>query len=247
MSGHSKWHNIRVKKGKMDSIRGKTFSKITKELIVAARGGSSPEINNRLRVAIEKAKEVNMPAENIERAIKRGSGELEGVSYDEVIYEGYGPSGVAIMVEALTDNRNRTTAEIRSLFSKHGGSLGENGCVSWIFDIKGVIQVPRSFDEDKLMELVIECGAEDMIKENEYYTIFTMPQDLIEIKNTLEKNSVKTESVQVDMVPKNTVKLTGDNAVKLLKFLDILEEQEDIQNIYSNFDIDEEEIKLIAS
>lgn len=247
MSGHSKWHNIRVKKGKMDSIRGKTFSKITKELIVAARGGSSPEINNRLRVAIEKAKEVNMPAENIERAIKRGSGELEGVSYDEVIYEGYGPSGVAIMVEALTDNRNRTTAEVRSLFSKYGGSLGENGCVSWIFDKMGVIQVPGSFDEDKLMELVIECGAEDMIKENEYYTIFTIPQDLFKIKNTLEKNSVKTESVQVDMVPTNTIKLTGDNAVKLLKFLDILEEQEDVQNIYSNFDIDEEEIKLIAS
>ncbi|MBT9164316.1 MAG: putative transcriptional regulatory protein [candidate division WS2 bacterium] len=247
MSGHSKWHNIRVKKGKMDSIRGKTFSKITKELMVAARGGSNPEINNRLRVAIEKAKEVNMPAENIERAIKKGSGELEGVSYDEVFYEGYGPSGVAIMVEALTDNKNRTTAEIRSLFSKYGGSLGENGCVSWIFDKKGVIQVPGSFDEDKLMELVIECGAEDMIKENEYYTIFTIPQDLFEIKNTLEKNSVKTESVQVDMVPKNTIKLTGDKAVKLLKFLDILEEQDDVQNIYSNFDIDEEEIKLIAS
>lgn len=247
MSGHSKWHNIRVKKGKMDSIRGKTFSKITKELIVAARGGSNPEINNRLRVAVEKAKEVNMPAENIERAIKKGSGELEGVSYDEVIYEGYGPSGVAIMVEALTDNRNRTTAEIRSLFSKYGGSMGENGCVSWIFDKKGVIQVPGSFDEDKLMELVIECGAEDMIKENEYYTIYTIPQDLFEIKNTLEKNSVKTESVQVDLVPKNTIKLTGDNAVKLLKFLDILEEQDDVQNIYSNFDIDEEEIKLIAS
>ncbi len=247
MSGHSKWHNIRVKKGKMDSIRGKTFSKITKELIVAARGGSNPEINNRLRVAVEKAKEVNMPAENIERAIKKGSGELEGVSYDEVIYEGYGPSGVAIMVEALTDNRNRTTAEIRSLFSKYGGSMGENGCVSWIFDKKGVIQVPGSFDEDKLMELVIECGAEDMIKENEYYTIYTIPQDLFEIKNILEKNSVKTESVQVDLVPKNTIKLTGDNAVKLLKFLDILEEQDDVQNIYSNFDIDEDEIKLIAS
>ena len=247
MSGHSKWHNIRVKKGKMDSVRGKIFSKITRELIVAAKGGSNPEINSRLRVAVEKAKESNMPTDNIERAIKKGSGELEGVSYDEVIYEGYGPSGVAIMVEALTDNRNRTTAEIRSLFSKYGGSLGENGCVSWIFDKKVIIQVPVSVDEDKLMELVIECGAEDMIKENEYYSIFTLPQDLFEIKNTLEKNSVKTERVQVDMVPRNTIKLTGDNAVKLLKFLDLLEEQEDVQNIYSNFDIDEEEIKLIAS
>ncbi len=244
MAGHSKWHNIRNKKAKMDAKRGQIFTKIIRELTVAARqGGGDPEFNPRLRIAIEKAKQANMPAENIERAIKRGTGELEGVTYEEVSYEGYGPEGVAIIVEALTDNRNRTTAEVRHIFSKHGGNLGSSGCVSFLFEDKGIILVPKGqFDEEEIFEKALEAGAEDVIMEDsEFYEIRTAPQDLYSVKENLENQGVTIEKAELTKIPSTEVKINDQNtAEKLMKLLDALEENDDVQKVYSNFDIPEE-------
>ncbi|MDM7273833.1 YebC/PmpR family DNA-binding transcriptional regulator [Sulfurihydrogenibium azorense] len=249
MAGHSKWHNIKNKKAKMDAIRGKIFTKVIKEITVAARlGGGDPEANPRLRMAIEKAKEVNMPSENIERAIKRGTGELEGVNYEEVRYEGYGPEGVAIIVEATTDNRNRTTAEVRHIFSKYGGNLGSSGCVSFLFEDKGVINVEKSkYSEEEILEKALEAGAEDVITDDEeYYEIRTSVQDFYKVKENLEKMGVEIARAELTKIPTTTVKITNEEtATKLMKLLDALEDNDDVQKVYANFDIPEELLQKI--
>ncbi|GBE01303.1 putative transcriptional regulatory protein [bacterium BMS3Bbin06] len=244
MSGHSKWSQIKHKKAVVDAKRGKVFSKIAKEISVAARlGGGDPVMNPRLRTAIEKAKETNMPHDNIKRAIQKGTGELPGTTYEETVYEGYGPGGVAILLEALTDNKNRTVAEIRHLLGKHGGSLGEAGCVSWIFEKKGYILVSKdSIDEDSLMSLAIEAGAEDMKNDpgEDNYEIITLPEDFLPVKDVLLQNGVSISAAEVTMFPKSTVSLTGDDAVKMLNLMEVLEDHDDIQNVYANFDIPDE-------
>lgn len=244
MAGHSKWHNIRHKKAKMDAKRGQIFTKLIREITVAAReGGGDPEFNPRLRMAIEKAKQHNMPAENIERAIKKGTGELEGITYEEVSYEGYGPEGVAIIVECLTDNRNRTTGEIRHIFSKHGGNLGASGCVSFMFEDKGVILVSKEgVDEEIIFEKAIEAGAEDVIMEDEnYYEIRTAPTDLYAVKEKLEKEDLKIEKAELTKIPTTTVEVKNqETAEKLMKLLEALEDQDDVQKVYSNFEISDE-------
>lgn len=243
MSGHSKWHSIRHKKAAVDAKRGKLFTKLIKEITVAARlGGGDPNANPRLRTAIEAAQDANMPKENIIRAIKRGTGELEGVSYEEAVYEGYGPGGTAILVNVLTDNKNRTTAEVRHLFTKFGGSLGDSGCVSWMFNKRGLIQIPKSaVDEDTIFEIAIDAGAEDVnMDDEEFYEIYTSPGDLIDIKNKIAEKGIKIENAEVTMIPQNTVHLEGEDAKKLLNLINALEDHDDVQNVYSNFDIPDE-------
>ncbi|MFN3534256.1 MAG: YebC/PmpR family DNA-binding transcriptional regulator [Desulfatiglandales bacterium] len=241
MSGHSKWHSIRHKKGLVDAKRGKIFTKLIRELTVAAKmGGGDPNSNPRLRAAIEAAKANNMPKENIERAIKRGTGELEGTSYEEVSYEGYGPGGVAVLLECLTDNRNRTVAELKHLFERNGGSMGEPGCVSWVFEKKGVIGVPKSsIGEDKLLEIALDAGALDVNTEGDEYEITTDPPDFETVKMALERAKVNYSRAEITMVPKTTVKLEGKKAQQMLTLMDALEEHDDVNNVYANFDIDE--------
>lgn len=250
MAGHSKWHNIRHKKAKQDAKRGQIFTKLIREITIAARqGGGDPEFNPRLRIAIDKAKEHNMPAENIERAIKRGTGELEGVNYEEVSYEGYGPEGVAIIVECVTDNRNRTTGEIRHIFSKYGGNLGSSGCVSFLFEDKGVILVPKdSITEEEIFEKAIEAGAEDVITEDDtYYEIRTSPEDLYSVKENLEKEGIKIEKAELTKIPTTTVEIKDpETAEKLMKLLDALEEQDDVQKVYSNFEMEDQLMEKIS-
>ncbi len=250
MAGHSKWHNIRHKKAKMDAKRGQIFTKLLREITVAAKqGGGDPEFNPRLRIAIEKAKKANMPIENIERAIKRGTGELEGVTYEEVTYEGYGPEGVAVIVECLTDNRNRTTSEVRHIFTKHGGNLGSSGCVSFLFEEKGVIYVPKSkYDEETIFEKAIEAGAEDVITDDEeFYEIRTEPKELYSVKENLEKEGVEIEKAELTKIPTTTVEVKDkEKAEKLLKLLDALEDSDDVQKVYSNFEIPEEVMSKVS-
>ncbi|RMA96172.1 YebC/PmpR family DNA-binding transcriptional regulator [Hydrogenothermus marinus] len=250
MAGHSKWHNIRHKKAKQDAKRGQIFTKLIREITIAARqGGGDPEFNPRLRIAIDKAKEHNMPAENIERAIKRGTGELEGVNYEEVSYEGYGPEGVAIIVECVTDNRNRTTGEIRHIFSKYGGNLGSSGCVSFLFEDKGVILVPKdSITEEEIFEKAIEAGAEDVITEDDnYYEIRTSPEDLYSVKENLEKEGINIEKAELTKIPTTTVEIKDpETAEKLMKLLDALEEQDDVQKVYSNFEMEDQLMEKIS-
>ena len=246
MAGHSKWANIKHKKAREDAKRGKIFTKVTREIIVAARlGGGDPDKNPRLRRAIQKAKSVNMPKENIERAIKRGTGELEGVSYEEVVYEGYGPGGVAILVEAITDNRNRTVSEIRTIFSKHGGNLGEAGCVAWMFERKGLITV-KDVDEDLLMEVAIEAGAEDVSQEEGLFSVITAVEDLDRVREAIEEKGIKVESARLTYIPQSTVRVEGEKAEKLIKLLDALEDHDDVQNVYANFDVPEEVLASIS-
>ena len=241
MAGHSKWANIKHRKAAVDAKRGKIYTKLAREITVAARkGGGDPEFNPRLRTAIEKARKFNMPKENIERAIKRGTGEIEGASYEEVTYEGYGPGGVAVIVKCLTDNRNRAASEVRHAFSKHGGNLGTSGCVSWMFERKGVITVPGSVDEDELMMAAIDAGAEDIKKEDGSFTVYTEPSELETVKEALKKSGIDIEDAKVDMIPQNTVRVEGETAVKVLKLLDALEDLDDVQEVYSNFDMPEE-------
>ena len=244
MSGHNKWSSIKHRKMAQDAKRGKVFTKLIKEITIAARyGGGDPEANPRLRTAIAAARNVNMPNDNIEKAIKRGTGELEGVTYEEVTYEGYGPGGVAILIEAATDNKNRTVADIRHILSKHNGSLGENGSVSWMFEKKALITVPKdSIEEDKLMELALDLGATDFETEGDIYTIYAEPSSLETIREGLENNGVKIESAENIMHPKTTVKLSGHDAEKMLKLMDKLEDADDVQKVHANFDIDDEEI-----
>lgn len=242
MSGHSKWHSIKHKKAKVDAQRGKMFTRLIKELTVAARmGGGDPDANSRLRTAIASAKAANMPADNIDRAIKKGTGELPGVSYEEVTYEGYGPGGVAIMIDTMTDNKNRTVAEIRHIITKNGGNLGANGCVSYMFHKKGVILVEKEgVDEDDLMEVVLEAGAEDMNSEDEQFEVTTDPASFEDVRSAVEGQGWSMASAELTMVPDSTVKVGAKDAQKILKLMDALENQDDVQNLYSNVDIPEE-------
>ena len=248
MSGHSKWANIRVRKGKMDALRGKTFTKLTKEIIVAAReGGGNPETNLRLKKAIDKAKQNNLPKDNIEKGIKKGTGELPGVNYEAHTYEGYGSGGVAVLIDVLTDNKQRTIAEIRHILTKHGGSMGEAGCVAWMFKRKGVIFVDKaSVDEEKLFTLVIDAGAEDMRTEESSYEIYTEPQDFEKVKQALQQNNIAMTSAEVTMLPQSSVPVEGKNAEQVLKLMNDLEDHDDIQNVYANFDISEKVMEAVG-
>ncbi|MBN1274383.1 MAG: YebC/PmpR family DNA-binding transcriptional regulator [Candidatus Aminicenantes bacterium] len=244
MSGHSKWHSIKHKKAAADAKRGKIFTKIIKELAVAARiGGGDPDTNPRLRKAVADAKAVNMPADNIKRAIMKGTGQLEGISYEEMTYEGYGAGGVAIFVEALTDNKNRTVSDLRYIFSKNGGNIGESGCVSWMFERKGYIVVEKSkASEDKLLEIILEAGAEDLKEDGSNYEIFTPPDSYEDVVQALQKNDIETAASNMGYIPQNYVKLEGKQAQQLLKLIETLEDHDDVQNVWANFDIEDDEI-----
>jgi YebC/PmpR family DNA-binding regulatory protein len=244
MSGHNKWSTIKHKKGAADAKRGKIFTKIIKEISVAAKlGGGDPAANPRLRTAVDKAKGENMPKDNIERAIKKGAGGMEGVNYEEINYEGYGPGGVAVLVEVMTDNRNRTVSDVRSIFTKCNGNMGETGCVSWIFDKKGLITFPKSVDFDKLFEAAIEAGAEDVAEQDEQFEVTTDPSSFMEVRDTLATAGFKFESAEVTMIPQTMVKLEGKQAESMLKMMDKLEDNDDVQNVYANFDISMEEME----
>jgi YebC/PmpR family DNA-binding regulatory protein len=251
VAGHSKWAQIKHKKARTDVKRGKVYSKIVKEIAVAARmGGGDPGANPRLRLAIEKAKEVNMPQDNISRAIMKGTGELPGTSYEEVSYEGYGPGGVAVLIEALTDNRNRTVSEIRHLMSKNGGSMGESGCVAWIFDKRGYILVDkRKAGEEKLMAVALDAGAIDMKNEpgEDSYEIITEPENLSEAQAALEASNIPVALAEVTMLPKNYVELDAKTAEQMARLMEALEDHDDVQNVYANFDIPEEVAKEVES
>jgi YebC/PmpR family DNA-binding regulatory protein len=245
MSGHSKWHTIKHKKGALDAKRGKLFTKLIKELTVAARtGGGDPEANARLRKAVSDAKAGNMPNDTIARAIRRGTGEEEGVNYDEITYEGVGPGGVAIIVESMTDNRNRTVAEIRHAFSKYGGNLGVSGSQSWNFEKKGYIVVEKAAKgEDELFEIVTEAGAEDLRDDEDNFEIITAPEHFDAVHDALKKSGVEPQVAEVEMLPKSYVKLEGADAKQMLKLMEILEDHDDVQKVSANFDIDEAEME----
>ncbi len=251
MSGHSKWSTIKRKKGAIDSKRGKIFTKLIKEITLAARlGGGDIEGNARLRSAVLAAKEENMPKDNIDRAIKKGTGELAGgAAYEEVTYEGYGPAGVAVIVEVMTDNKNRTVAEIRHIFSKHGGNLGENGCVAWMFDKKGSITFDKkAVDEDALMETALEAGADDVRDQETEWEVITDPLNFEAVKKAIDQKGWKVLDSRVGLIPQNTVSLEGGKAEAMMKLMDKLEDNDDVQNVCSNFDIsDEVMVKLAAS
>ncbi len=250
MAGHSKWANIKHKKMAQDAKRGKIFTKLIKEIIVAAKmGGGDPENNPRLRAAIALAKEHNMPKDNIERAIKKGTGEIESESYEEVTYEGYGPGGVAILVEVLTDNKNRTASEIRYIFSKHGGSLGEAGCVSWIFERKGIIQIEKQgVDFEKLFDDALSAGADDIDDSDEkIYEIITPPSEFENVRKALEEAGYKIVHAKLTMIPKNTVKVDEENANKLINLMNKLEDNDDVQNVYSNFEMDDSLLEKLSA
>lgn len=241
MSGHSKWAQIKHKKQKEDARRGILFTKLIREITVAARSGGNPDENPKLRHAMDDAKSSGMPKENIERAIKRGTGELPGVTYESVAYEGYSPGGAAILVEAVTDNKNRTTSEIRHIFSKHGGNLGQSGCVAWIFREKGIIYVDKKeTSEENLIELCIEGGGEDVVAEDNAFYITTPNDKFQSVKKVLENNNIRYRYAELTKLPQSTVKLDGKDAHQTLKLMDLLEEHEDVQKVYSNFDIPDE-------
>jgi len=250
MSGHSKWHQIKHKKLAADARRGKLFSKLIREISIAARiGGGDPEANARLRKAVSEAKSNNMPQDTIQRAIDRGTGKIAGEQYEEVIYEGYGPGGVAVLIEAVTSNKNRTVSELRHLFSRHGGNLGESGCVSWMFHKKGYISVQRgSISEDEIFALAIEGGAEDVRYDDEgNYEILTAQEDFEAILEKLKQAGVQPLSASVTMIPQNYVKLEGKEAATMLKMMDALEDHEDVQRVSANFDISAEEMVRVAA
>lgn len=243
MSGHSKWATTKRKKAAIDSKRGKIFTKITKEITVAARiGGGDPDGNPRLRTAVDKAKSVSMPADNIKRAIQKGTGDLDGVNYEETTYEGYGPNGVAIIVEVMTDNKNRTVAELRHIMEKLGKGMGENGCVSWMFHKKGYIVVSKAkADEEKLMSIALDAGAEDMQVEDDNFVVTTAPSDFEKVKKALDAAGIATEVAEVTMVPQTYVTLEGQKeASQMLRLMETLEDNDDVQNVYANFDIPDE-------
>ena len=249
MSGHSKWSTIKHKKAAQDAKRGKIFTKLIREIMVAARlGGGDPSANPRLRAAIAAAKSENMPKDRIERAIKKGTGEIEGVYYEEVTYEGYAPGGVAVLIEAMTDNRQRTVAEMRYLFSKRGGNLGEPGSVAWIFEKKGLIIVEKDkVDEDTLMTIALEAGADDLQEQEKEWEIHTSPEDFEKVKAELEKNSIPFVSAQITMVPKTTVKIEDEKqASQVLKLMEALEDHDDVQHVYANFDIPDAILEKVA-
>ncbi len=248
MAGHSRWHNIRFRKEKADRERGKLFSKLTREIIVAAReGGGNPEMNARLRHAIERAREAGMPSENIQRAIARGTGAVGGEHYEEVTYEGYGPGGVAILVRAATDNRNRTASEIRSVFHRMGGSLAEAGAVAWMFDRKGIIQVDRGgVSEDDLLMVALEAGAEDVRSDDGTFEVVTTPEDLGRVREALAQAGIPVGRAEITLVPRSTVPVTGPEAERVLRLLEALEDLDDVQQVYANFDIPEEILQRVS-
>jgi YebC/PmpR family DNA-binding regulatory protein len=249
MSGHSKWSTIKHKKGALDAKRGKAFTKILKEITVAARlGGGDIAANPRLRLAVDLAKSRNMPKDNWERAIKKGTGELEGVTYDEVTYEGYGPGGVAVLVHALTDNRNRTVAELRSVFQRYGGELGAAGCVAWMFTKRGLVTVERAgVDEDRVMEVALEAGADDVTDAGDLLEVLTAPERLEPVKEALEQAKVTPASAEVTMVPQSTIALAGKSAEQMVRLLEALEDHDDVQTVSSNMDIAAEELERLSA
>ncbi len=249
MSGHSKWSTIKHKKAATDAKRGKIFTKLIKEITVAARlGGGDPSANPRLRAAIDAAKGQNMPKSNIERAVKKGTGELEGVSYEEITYEGYGPGGVAVLVETITDNRQRTVAEVRHLLSKRVGNMGEPGSVSWVFEKKGLVVIEKDkVDEETLMDVALEAGADDIRDEGSEWEVETSPEDLPSVRDAIKEAGIEIISAEVSMVPSNTVKLEDEKQAKqMLLLMEALEENDDVQNVYANFDIPEEILEKVA-
>ena len=249
MSGHSKWHSIKHKKAATDAKRGKAFTGLIKEITVAARlGGGDLEFNPRLRLAVDKAKSANMPKDNIERAVKKGTGELEGYNLEEVIYEGYGPGGVAVLIEATTDNKNRTVGEIRHFFSKYGGNLGESGSVNWLFDKRGYLVVSReAIEEEELLEIVLDAGAEDVKDDGESWEIFTTPETFQAVREALAGRELAIDVEELAMVPQTSVKLEGKQAKQMLKLMESLEDHEDLTNVWANFDIEEKEIEAALS
>lgn len=241
MSGHSKWHSIKHKKGAIDAKRGAAFTRVIKEIVVAAKmGGSDVNANARLRTAVQSARDINMPKDNIERAIKKGAGELEGTSFEDFSFEGYGQAGVAVLVEGTTDNMNRTAPEIRHLFAKYGGNMGEKGCVAWMFAKKGVIMIPsEGLDEDQVMEMALEAGADDFQAEGDYFRITTEQGSVHDVRAALEEKGLKIESSGVENIPENTVKVEGDEARKLFKLISMLDEHDDVSSVSANYDIDD--------
>jgi YebC/PmpR family DNA-binding regulatory protein len=247
MSGHSKWATIKHKKAALDAKRGKAFTRIIKEIMIAARQGGDPDMNPRLRTAIVAAKAVSMPAENIKRAIMRGTGELEGGQIDEIVFEGYGPGGAAVLVKVATDNRNRTVSEIRHVFSKNGGNLGELGSVSWMFERKGQILIEKDkAGEDQLMAIALDAGADDLRDDGESWEVISPPEAHDAVLQAIQSAGIPTVSAEVAMVPKNLMKLEGKNAQGMLRLSEALEEHDDVQNVYSNFDVDEKELEALA-
>ena len=238
MSGHSKWATTRRKKAVIDAKRGKMFTKLIKEITIAAReGGGDPEANPRLRLAVDNAKAANMPQDNIERAIKKATGELEGQAYHELTYEGYGPSGIAILVEVATDNKNRTVAEIRHLFSKGGGSMGENGSVAWMFDRKGIILLPqKGKTEDEIMEVILDAGAEDLHTEEDYFEVQTPLESFEPVRKSLVNKNIDIENASLQWIAKNAISVEGEDAEKVMKLIESLEDNDDVQNVFSNAD-----------
>jgi len=247
MSGHSKWATIKHKKAALDAKRGKSFTRIIKEIMIAARTGGDPDMNPRLRTAITAAKAVSMPSDNIKKAIMRGTGELEGGQIDEVMFEGYGPGGAAVLVMVATDNRNRTVSEIRHMFSKNGGNLGEQGSVAWMFERKSQIVIPlEKADEDRLMSIVLDAGADDLRNEGDNWTVLSPPEAHEAVLQALTKAGIETSSAEIAMVPKNLLRIEGKNASGMLRLSEALEEHDDVQNVYSNFDVDEKELEAMA-
>lgn len=247
MSGHSKWATIKHKKAALDSKRGKVFTRLIKEIMIAARNGGDPDGNPRLRTAVLAAKAVSMPSDNIKRAIMRGTGELEGGQIDEILFEGYGPGGAAVLVSAATDNRNRTVSEIRHTFSKNGGNLGEPGSVGWMFDRKSQIIIDgEKVTEDQLMGIALDAGADDIRDHDGTWEILSAPEAHETVLAALEKAGIPTESAEIAMIPKNTIKLEGKNAQAMLKLYDALEEHDDVQNVYGNYEVDEAEVEAMA-
>ncbi len=249
MSGHSKWANIKHKKAKEDAKRGKVFSKAAKEITVAARiGGGDPDMNARLRHAIDRARALNMAKDNIERAIRKGTGEGGGAQFESVSYEGYGPAGVAVLVEVVTDNRNRTVAEVRHAFSKNKGNLGETGCVSWMFESKGYITVPKfAATEERIMEIALEAAADDVRDGGDQWEVITDPGQYGEVLKCLTEKGLSVEFSEVTMIPKNTLKISGKEAEQMLRLMEMLEESDDVQNVYANFDLEEAEMERLAA
>jgi YebC/PmpR family DNA-binding regulatory protein len=247
MSGHSKWATIKHKKGALDAKRGKIFTRLIKEITMAAKSGGDPDKNPRLRTAIAAAKAENMPGDNIKKAIQRGTGELPGVSYEEITFEGYGPGGVAVLVEVSTDNRNRTVSEIRHAFGKNGGNMGEAGSVAWMFKKKGDIVIPKAqATEEKLMDLVLESGAEDLKDDGDFWEILCDPSSYESVLEAVKAAGVTPENSEIGMIPDNYIKLTGHQAGTMIRLMEALEDQDDVQHVYSNFDIDQKEMEEVA-
>ncbi|MBT3601485.1 MAG: YebC/PmpR family DNA-binding transcriptional regulator [Candidatus Latescibacteria bacterium] len=249
MAGHSKWANIKHRKGKQDAARGKTFTKLIREITVAAREGGGDESNNsRLRSAVLTAKSENMPAANIDRAIKKGIGELDGESYEAAIYEGYGPGGVAMFVDALTDNKNRTVSEVRHLFNKHNGSMAESGAVAWVFEQKGLIVVPKEgVEEDDLMLVALDAGAEDIVEEEDTFEVFTPVSETDVVRKAIEEADISIERSELTRIPQNSVEIEGKTAQQLLTLMEMLEDNDDVQRVYANFDISDEELATLTA